>query len=371
MAVQQDLAAGIAAAEVRPTLQAGGLVDPAGLAGVAHLLQMPVQLLTAGLAAVEDGVVAHLAVGNVPVDLPAAVHLAVELALGLDALGVVLIDQADLRGSAHAAGDHVFSDDVGDVQQVDGLELRAHDAVPQARGGDHAMDLVQHGHHGLVAAGRAAEHLQALAAGTDGVVLHHDAPHLGVLLIGQHIEVALDGLGPALLGVADRQRHRVAGEAHSGVLQPLPSGPGIVGLVDDLKVGADLRQLLCVGLEHPHAHAATHHQQVEQIVVGVVIVDDLEGAVVVRHGIGLRHRRLSHPERAPGQELPQVVDVVVELFRFLAAGGRQGAVVLHGPAHRLPPELPSVQLGNVARVGAQIHKRAQLAHGIRRVLVLR
>ena len=125
MAVEQDLAAGVAAAEVRAALEAGCLVDPARLAGVAHLLQVPVQLLARRLAAVEDGVVAHLAVGDGLVDLPAAADLAVQAALGLDALLVVLVDQADLGRAAHAAGDDVLADDVGDVQQVDRAQLRA------------------------------------------------------------------------------------------------------------------------------------------------------------------------------------------------------------------------------------------------------
>ena len=49
------------------------------------------------------------------------VHLAVQMALGLDAGLVVRVDQTDLRGAAHAAGHHVFPDDVGDVQKIDGL----------------------------------------------------------------------------------------------------------------------------------------------------------------------------------------------------------------------------------------------------------
>ena len=233
------------------------------------------------------------------------------------------------------------------------------------------MDLVQHGHHGLVAAGRAAEHLQALATGPDGVVFHHDAADLAVFLVGEHVEVAVDGLGPALLGVTDGQRDGVAGEADPGVFQAIFLFARVVRLVDDLQIGADRRQLLRVGLEHAHAHAAAHHQQVEQVVVGVVVVDDLKGAVVVCHGIGLGHRRLAHPERTPGQKLTQIVDVVVELFGLLAGGGGEGAVVFHGAAHRLPPELPAVQLGYVAGVGAGIDEGAQLAHGAGRVLVFR
>ena len=116
VAVEQNLAAGVAAVEVLPALFAGFLVDPAGLAGVAHLLEVPVELLPGGLLLIVDGVVAHLPVGDGLVDLPAAGHIAVELALGLDARLVVGVDEADLRGAPHAAGDHVLADDVGDVQ---------------------------------------------------------------------------------------------------------------------------------------------------------------------------------------------------------------------------------------------------------------
>ena len=121
MAVQKDLPAGIAAAEIGPALRPRLLVDPSWLSGIAHLLQVPVQLFPCGLMAVINGIVAHLPVGDIFVDLPSAVYLAVQMALGLDAGLVVRVDQADLRGAAHAAGNHVFPDDVGDVQKIDGL----------------------------------------------------------------------------------------------------------------------------------------------------------------------------------------------------------------------------------------------------------
>ena len=287
VAVQQDLAAGIAAAEVRAALEAGGLVDPARLAGEAHLLEVPVQLLARRLAAVEDGIVAHLAVGDGLVDLPAAAHLAVEAALRLNALRVVLVDQADLGRAAHAAGDDVFADDVRDVQQVDRAQLRALAAVAQAGRADDAVDLVQHRQHRLIAAGRAAEHLQPLAARADGIVFDHDAPHARIFEVGQDLEVVVDRLRPALLGIADGQVDRVAGEGQVRVFQPLLFRARVVRLVDDLQICADLRQLLRVRPQHAHAHAAADHQQVEQVVVGVEVVDDLEGAVVIGHRVRL------------------------------------------------------------------------------------
>ena len=120
MAVQKDLSAGIAAVEIGSALRSRFLVDPSWLSGITHLLQMPVQLFSGRFLPVIDGIVAHLTVGDILIDLPAAVHLTVQMALGLDAGLVLRIDQADLRGTAHAAGNHVFSDDVGDIQKIDG-----------------------------------------------------------------------------------------------------------------------------------------------------------------------------------------------------------------------------------------------------------
>ena len=327
------------------------------------------ELLAGGLAAVEDGVVAHLAVGDGLVDLPAAAHLAVEIAFGLNALGIVLVDEADLRGAAHAAGNDVFADDVGDVQKVDGAQQGALAVVAQTCGADDAVDLVQHRHHRLIAAGRAAEDLEALAARADGIVFDDDAADAAVFLIGENLEVVVDGLRPALLGIADGEGDGIAGEGKVRVLQALVRGARGVCLVDDLKVGANFGELFGIVLEYAHAHAAADHQKIEQIVEGVEIVDDLKGAVVVGHGIGLGHGRGAHPQRAAGEELAQVEDVVVELLRLLARGGGEGAVVLHGAAHRFPPELAAVERGDIARIGARIDERAQFAHGAGGVLV--
>ena len=121
MAVQENLTAGVAAVEVRTALCAGDFIDPSGLAGVAHLLQMPVKLFSGGLFPVENGVVAHLAVGDGLVNLPAAVYLAVQVALGLDTGFIVGVDEPDFRSPAHTAGNYVLPDDIGNVQKVDGL----------------------------------------------------------------------------------------------------------------------------------------------------------------------------------------------------------------------------------------------------------
>ena len=330
---------------------------------------MPVQLFPAGLAAVVDGVVAHLAVGNLPVDLPAAVHLAVELALCLNAGGVVGVNQADLAGAAHAAGDHVLPDDVGDVQQVDGLEPGPDRILPVSGCGDHLVDLAHHGHHRAVAAGGAAEGLEPLPLGTDGVIDHHQPVDAPVFPAGQKVKVVLQCLGPALLGIADVQGGGVPGKGQVGVLQPVGGGHQVVGFVQDFQIGAHRGQLVGVRLEHPHPHAAAHHQQVEQVMVGGETVDHRERAVVVGHGVLLGHGGAAHPQRPPGQELAHVVDVVVELLRLLPAGGGQGTVVLHRAAHRLPPELPPAVPGQIAGVGAGVDKGAQLLHGVGGVLV--
>ena len=331
---------------------------------------MPVKLLPGGLVPVEDGVVAHLPVGDGFVNLPAAVYLAVQAALGLDALLVVLVDESDLRGTAHPAGHHVFPDDVGNVQKIDGGQL--HHAGFAAGPGlaDDLVDLVQHGHHGLVAAGGAAEHLQPLPSGADAVVFHNHRIDFAVFAVGEDLEIMLQRLGPALFGVADGDGDGVGGEIQVGVLQPVLHRAGGVGLVEDLHVCADFRQLFRILLQHAHPHAAAHHEQVKQVVVGVEAVNNLKGAVVVGHGVRVRHRGVAHPQGAARQELAQVVDVVVQLFRLFPRGGRQRAVVLYRPAHRLPPEFPPAVLGQVAGIGAGIHKGAQLLHGVGGMLVL-
>ena len=121
VAVQEDFSAGIAPVEIGASLSSGLLVDPPGLPGIPHLLEMPVELFAGGLFSVIDGVIAHLPVSNGLVDLPAASHLAVQVTLSLDTGLIVRIDQADLRGAAYAAGHHIFPNDIGDVQQVNGL----------------------------------------------------------------------------------------------------------------------------------------------------------------------------------------------------------------------------------------------------------
>ena len=307
--------------------------------------------------------------GDALVDLPVAVHLAVEVGFGLDAGLVVGVHQADLGGAAHAARHHVFADDVGDVQQVDGAQLGTGRPLPGAGGGDHLVDLGQHGHHGARAAGGAAKGLEPLSLGADGVVVHHQGVDALVLPVGQQLKIPADGLGPAFFGIADGQGGGVPLEGQVGVFQPLGRRHRVIGFVQDLQVGAHRRQLLGVGFQHPHPHAAAHHQQVEQVVVGGKVIDDGEGAVVVGHGVFFRHRGAPHPQGAARQKLPQVVDVVVELLGFFPGSGGQGGVVLHRPAHRLPPEFPPALLGQVPGIGAGVDKGAQLLHGVGGVLV--
>ena len=176
-------------------------------------------------------------------------------------------------------------------------------------------------------------------------------------------------LRPALLGVAHGEGGGVVRKGQVGVFQARIGRHRIVGLVQDLQIGAHGRQLVRVALQHAHAHAAAHHQQVEQVVVGGKGVDDRKGAIVVRHGVHLRHRRAAHPQCASGQELPHVIDVIEQLFRLLARGGRERAVVFDRAAHGLPPELAAAQPGQEARIGARIDKGAQLAHGVWRVFI--
>ena len=202
--------------------------------------------------------------------------------------GIVLVDEADLRGAAHAAGNDVFADDVGDVQQVDGAQQGALAVVAQTGGADDAVDLVQHRHHRLIAAGRAAEDLEALAARADGIVFDDDAADAAVFLIGQDLEVVVDGLRPALLGIANGEGDGVAGEGDVGVLQAFVRGaPGCTPCGRSRDRCEILGSFLASSRQYAHAHAAADHQKIEQIVEGVEIVDDLKGAVVVGHGVGL------------------------------------------------------------------------------------
>ena len=179
----------------------------------------------------------------------------------------------------------------------------------------------------------------------------------------------LQRLGPALLGIPDGQGGGVPVKGQVGVLPPVGGGQRLVGFVQDLQVGAHRRQLVGVGLQHPHPHAGAYHQQVEQVVVGRKAVDHRKGAVVVGHGVFVGHRGAAHPQRPAAQKLPHVVDVVIQLLGLLPAGGGQRAVVLHGAAHRLPPELPPAIPGQIAGIGPGIDKGAQLLHRVGSVLV--
>ena len=178
-----------------------------------------------------------------------------------------------------------------------------------------------------------------------------------------------DRLGPALLGISDGQGSHISAEGQIRVFQPFPRRLRIIGFVQDPQVRAHRRKLFGVLLQHAHAHAASHHQQIEQIVIGGKTVDHGKGAVIVRHRVLIRHRRSSHPQGTSGQELAQVINIVIQLLRFLSGRGRQGAVVFHRPPHGLPPEFPASEPGQEPGIGARIHKRAELLHGTRRMLV--
>ena len=74
-------------------------------------------------------------------------------------------------------------------------------------------------------------------------------------------------LRPALLGVAHSEGGGVVRKGQVGVFQARIGRHRIVGLVQDLQIGAHGRQLVRIALQHAHAHAAAHHQQVEQVVI--------------------------------------------------------------------------------------------------------
>ena len=234
MIVQQNLTAGVNAVEVRTALCTCLLIDPARFTRIAHLLQVPVQLLAGGLMGVENRVVAHLAVRDRLVDLPAVANLLVQVALCLDAGRVVLIDEANLRGTAHAARNHVLTDDICDIQQVDGLELGAGLAVTRTGLTDDLVNLIDHAHHGLVARCRAAEHLELFALGTDIAVIDHDMTDLVVLVVVEQVKVRVERLCPALLGVTDGDVSGVAREGEVGVFQTLVLGHFLIHLVQKL-----------------------------------------------------------------------------------------------------------------------------------------
>ena len=231
------------------------------------------------------------------------------------------------------------------------------------------MDLVDHGHHGPVAAGRSAEGFQPLSLGTDGIVFHDQTIDAPVFPAGEDVKIVGDRLRPALLGISDGQGCHVPAEGQIRIFQPFPRRLRIIGFVQDPQVRAHRRKLFGVLLQHAHAHAASHHQQIEQIVIGRKTVDHGKGAVIVRHRVLIRHRRSSHPQGTSGQELAQMVNIVIQLLRFLSGRGRQGAVVFHRPPHGLPPEFPAPEPGQEPGIGARIHKRAELLHGTRRMLV--
>ena len=179
----------------------------------------------------------------------------------------------------------------------------------------------------------------------------------------------LQRLRPALLGIADRNRDGIAAEIEIRVFETLLHRARGICLVQNLHVGADLRQLVRVLAQNAHAHAAAHHEKIEQIVVSVEIVDYLKRTVVIRHRVRVRYGRIAHPERSPGQELTEMINVVVQPLGLLARRRSQRAVVFHRAAHRLPPELTAAILRQITRIGAGIDKRAELFHRVRRVLV--
>ena len=146
-------------------------------------------------------------------------QLLVQVALCLDAGRVILIDEANLRGTAHAARNHVLTDDICDIQQVDGLELGADLAVTRTGLTDDLVNLIDHAHHRLVTRCRAAEHLELFALGTDIAVIDHDVTDLVVLVVVEQVKVRIECLRPTLLGVTDGDVSGIARECEVGVLQ--------------------------------------------------------------------------------------------------------------------------------------------------------
>ena len=348
MAVQQYFTAGIAAVKVRAPFGAGFLVDPAGFSGIPHLLQVPVQLLPARLAAVIDRVVAHLAVGDLFIDLPPAVDLAVELAFGLDAGFVVGVDQPDFRGAPHPTRNNILTNNVCDVQQIYRLQLYPGFSFAPAGRSNHLVNLAHHCHHRTIAAGGAAKGFEPFPLRADGIIHNDQTLHLAVFPVGQKVKVMLQRLGPALLRIADRQRCGIPRKSQVGVFQPFGSRHRVIGFVQDFQVGAHRREFVCIGLQHPYPDAAAHHQQVEQVMIGRKAVDNGEGTVVVGHRVGIGHRCAADPQRPAGQKLSHMIDVVIQLFGFFAAGRRERAVVFYGAAHSLPPEFPPPVLRQIA-----------------------
>ena len=126
--------------------------------------------------------------------------------------------------------------------------------------------------------------------------------------------------------------------------------------IENFYICTDLRKLFGILFQHADSHAAAHHQQIEQVVICMKIVDHLERAVVIRHGIFFRHLSLPHPQGPSGQKLFQMIDIVIQFFRFFPGCGRQGTVVFHGPAHRLPPELTSSETGKISGICSGVYK---------------
>lgn len=89
--------------------------------------------------------------------------------------------------------------------------------------------------------------------------------------------------------------------------------------MEDLHVRADFRQLFRILLQHAHPHAAAHHEQVKQVVVGVEAVNNLKGAVVVGHGVRVRHRGSHTPGTARGNgPAPHDISGPRKIFLFLS-----------------------------------------------------
>ena len=231
------------------------------------------------------------------------------------------------------------------------------------------MNLIDHGHHGAVAAGRSSEGFQPLSLGTDGIIDHHQPFYAAVLPIGQNIKIVGQRLRPALLGIADGQRGHITAECQIRVFQPLPRRLRIIGLMQNPKIRARRRKLIRIRLQDTHPYTASHHQKIKQIVVGGKTVDHSERTVIICHWVLVGDRRSSHPQGAAGKELAHMINIVIQLFRFFPGCGRQRTVILHRTAHRFPPEFPAAQPGEESGISTGIDKSAQLFHGIGGMLV--
>ena len=243
MTVQKDLSAGIAAPEICSSLLSGFFVYPSGLPGIAHLLQMPVKLLSGRFFPVKNRIVAHLAVSDTFIDLPVSVHLTVKITLRLDTFLVVLVDKADLRGTAHAAGNHVLPNDIGDVQKVDGGKLDIFLPFAGACGNNYFMNFVQHCHHRFIAASCTAENMKPFSSGADAVVFYNNGIDLCVLPVGEELEIVIQGLRPSFFRVPYRHRHCVSGKVQIGIFQTILRLSRRIRFVKDPHICPGLRQL--------------------------------------------------------------------------------------------------------------------------------